>query len=191
MLLLVVNWDEFWFAGMVHIIFGLVVAFIFLLVLLAFLRPSLVISDNICSVLESGKPVYRFKVINKSIYHAFDANIELFLMQPIVNNSAHTNLKYKPIKLTPERLNQFNRHRRGYSRKDPHALFATLIKTSEDLSSLLSISDTYLELQITVKHGLTGLGGSYSKKFSKTNIHKDHKFKFGDNKDITNIHEMK
>lgn len=79
-----------------HTFIGFFVAFLFLIILLRFLRPLILISKSVCKGAD-GK--FNFKIINKPIYHAFDAKMELFLMQPIPHIGADCNVDITPISL--------------------------------------------------------------------------------------------
>jgi len=181
-LLYVIKWDEVIQSVVINIICGLIVSFIFLYTLLQFLRPSFEISKKICCTTdpETGKKSYKFKVVNKSIYHAFDTKFELFLMEPVINTVGSYNLKYRVLETNPCYLNHCPRVRNKPSIKDPSALFATILRTEEPIEDMLNKTNTYVELKITARHGLTGLAGAFTQQFGGSDvIAKDHKFQFG------------
>lgn len=67
-------------------------------------------------------------------------------------------------------------------KKDPFALYANLIHTDENLLSLLEAPESFLELKVTVRHGLTGLADTFVGTFAHQDCIKNGcKFQFGKN----------
>ncbi len=187
MILLEIKWDELFASAIVNIMSGLIVSFVFLFTLLKCFRPKFIISNLICQSIENrdGKemPKYSFKLVNKSIYHAFDAKVELFLMQPLQHIGASQNLLLKSLPIRTSNANHIKRYRKKYHQKDPFALFAILVHTNEDIGKMLKEKNSYIELKITVRHGLTGLADTFTQHFGDINVIKQNeKFNFG--KDI-------
>lgn len=168
----------------VSVLAGGIVSFSFLIVLLYFLRPKFDISPFIC--FENG--FYRFKVVNKSIYHAFDISVELFIMTPHPHTDGKSNLNMKTVKLGISKMTSINRYRKKSSEKDPYSLFAVTLMSTDDLMSELVKKDTFLEFRLTVRHGLTGLADRFVMKFPNEGIIKEkHKFCYGERLDTIPI----
>lgn len=165
-------------ASLIHILAGTIVAFGFLFLLLTFMRPRLLLSPNICFK-EGG---YWFKIVNRSIYHAFDVKIELFKMVPVPNVGGRSNVNIYPVKLRTSDWTSMNRFRKKYNDKDPFSLFAQTIFTDEDIATPLKKNGTYLVLQVTARHGLTGLADRFVQQFpNESVISAGHKFAYGIN----------
>ena len=165
-------------AALIHLLAGTFVAFMFLYLALLLLRPKLLISPYIC---KRGNK-YWFKIVNKSMYHAFDVKIELFRMVPINHSGGRSNVDIHAVKLHTSDWTSINRFRRKYSEEDPFSLFAQTIFTEEDLEVPLRENGSYLELQLTARHGLTGLADRFIMQFpNETIIKTGDKFCFGEN----------
>ncbi len=165
-------------AALIHLFAGTFVAFMFLYLALFLLRPKLLISPYIC---RRGNK-YWFKIVNKSLYHAFDVKIELFRMAPISHSGGRFNVDIHPVKLHTSDWTSINRFRRKYSEKDPFSLFAQTIFTEENIEIPLRENGTYLELQLTARHGLSGLADRFIMQFpNEAAIKAGDKFCFGQN----------
>lgn len=152
-----------------NVIVNLVSSLAFLFVILFAFRPKLRISKKIAKeTLDDGSIKYVFKIVNWSLYNAFDV---------------HVSIDERKLIPTPE--NRFDEELRAlYLKRD---FFATLpgikiwdkYKTSSyglqiysdlDLDDILKDNRTSILLQITLKHGLTGLAKCYEKTYVKKSI---------------------
>ncbi|MBV9961149.1 MAG: hypothetical protein JO072_02780 [Parafilimonas sp.] len=171
--------------------------FIFLLLWLG--KPKFNISCFICAMPETNPEFnkgkdnvikYTMKIVNKSIFHAFDTDFELRLMSPTFHTAAHSNLMIISLPARAAKMKHIPRYRKNYKDKDPFALFANLIHTTEDLRSFLNVPENYLELKVTVRHGLTGLADTFIQTFSNPDcIKPNHKFGFGKRLDVIPFNE--
>lgn len=75
------------------ILLNLIASLIFIYLLLKIGRPKFLISPHICAREKDGKTKYYFKIVNASIFHAFDTDIELRLMKPILHIGNHSNVE--------------------------------------------------------------------------------------------------
>jgi hypothetical protein len=171
-------------AFVINLLSGLIGSFIFIFLLLTFLRPKLSVSPYIClrmeGINESEREKYSFKILNRSIYHAFDVSIELFLMEPITHMGGNNNLKMKSLSIRTSNVTSIVRFRRKHYKKDPFALYAYVCHTNEPLTKYLSSENSYIEIRVTARHGLTGLSDLVIKSFGNNDvIMKSHKFAFG------------
>ena len=186
---LIIDWENQLVSFAVNILSGILVSLFFLFLLLKFYRPKIIISNLICStpeafVKEDGqsgiRKKYSFKILNTSIYNAFDATFELFSMESITHTSGKNNLRIKRLSLRTSNMTNIKRYRKNYLEKDPHALFAILLHTNEPLETYLSKEYNYLELRVTLRHGLTGLAETFTQHFPDTSvINNECKFEFG------------
>jgi hypothetical protein len=174
-------------------LFGsLLASFIFILLLLKYYRPKLFLSNLICQKLEETpggtRDKFSFKILNKSIYHGYDIHIELFLMTPINHLGANTNLMMKRLEIRTSSMTSIGRFRKNHHDKDPFALYAYLIHTNEPLNQFLTDPNSFVQLRVTGKHGLTGLSDVVIQSYGNADVIKyNSKFAFGDKLDTMAI----
>ncbi len=114
------------------------------------------------------------------MHHAFDTHIELRLMKPVLHVGNHSNVNVVSLPFKAANMKHIPRYRKKHEKKDPFALYANLIHTEEDILTLLSSPDSFLELKVTVRHGLTGLADTFVGTFSEQDCIKNGcKFDFG------------
>ncbi|HEV9036552.1 MAG TPA: hypothetical protein VGQ51_08030 [Puia sp.] len=163
-------------AVIIHILAGTLVAFLFLYLVLVFMRPKLMISKYICK----RGDMYLFKIVNTSRYHAFDVKIEMFKMVPVSHTGGRSNVSIHHIKMHTSEWTSINRVRRKFSDKDPFCLFAQVIFTEVDIETPLFENGTFLEMRLTARHGLTGFADRFVQQFVNESVLKvGHKFCFG------------
>lgn len=128
---------------------------------------------------------YVFKIINKSWFSAFDIQLELFKLEPyrvsakgINNRIKAVDLKLNEIKHIPPYSTTKKCNKRSFA---PHAV---LFRTDEILEEILKKEGETLQLQITLRHGLTGLSRVYQKDYITINHIKVGQFKFGNSLEI-------
>ena len=165
----------------ISVLCNLIASTIFIFLLLKLGRPKFSISKYICSrVIQDGTTRYNFKIVNNSIFHAFDAHIELRLMEPRLHVGNHSNLYITSLPFKCANTKHIPRYRKKHEEKDPFALYAILIHTDQDLFALLNSPNSFLELKVTVRHGLTGLADTFVGTFSLQDCIKNGcKFDFG------------
>jgi hypothetical protein len=183
------DWPRIIESLIVGIIGSLLVSVGFLWFILNKLRPKIIISPAICLSTESyideagnGKQrnKYTFKIVNQSKYEAYDIIIELFVMQPINHIGANSNLKSKRLAIRTSNMTSINRFRSKNNKQDPFSMFAILIHTNEQLEPLLAAENSFVQLKITARHGLSGLAQTFEERFpNETCIKTNHKFKHG------------
>lgn len=168
---------------LINFLCGLIGSFLFILFLLYFLRPKFEISPYICYLNKQ----YRLKIVNRSIYDAFDISCELVRLEPYHHENGKSSVKIYSINLLTQDMTHIVRYRKKTTDRHPYHLFARTIVAEDLLEESLNAPQSYLELKITVRHGLTGLARTFSQKFEKNCIKQDHKFKFGRN--LETIHK--
>ena len=166
-----------------HFLFGLTYAlsasFIFLFLILIFLRPYIKISKSIAShVDEFGKPCFRIKFYNCSIFSAHDAVVDLRALQEIpAEPKGKDILLIQNIQLTTSRFPSIPRWIPTMLVKN-YAFHCFQIKTYDDLNDILKERTHSLQMRIVLKHGLTGLSKNFVREFHANSIVKG-EFEFG------------
>jgi hypothetical protein len=149
---------EFSWPGLLFGIFvNILSSFLFIFALLYFLKPKIhivpLISRQKTPLNNSGETVHAFKIINKSLFGAYDVEIKAnyFVIQQ--GDREIVNKIFEKIKLITDKYSYINRHRPFVKKYgDNCAQFFTL----EDLS--LGIQNgKYVQIQVTARHSLTGL----------------------------------
>jgi hypothetical protein len=172
-----------------HFLFGITYAFttsvIFLFVVLVFFRPKIEISPFICKQVNNLDKetdyFYVFKIINKSYFSAFDVQLECFKTSLYRGTSGGINVRFKNIELkinSFKHIPPFQKNKEG--RTSPHCM---LFRTNEKLSDLLINQDVGLRIQVTLRHGLSGLATFYVKDFTPSSI-KEGEFAFGNKVEV-------
>lgn len=172
------------FSIFINIFSSVIASFVFLFIVLYTLRPKILISDLISKQTNSFDAdvefTYVFKIINKSYFSAFDIQLELFKLEQyrvtakgISNRIKLVPLKVSEIKHIPAYLSTKDCNKTSFA---PHAV---LFRTNEILDNILENEKQTLQLQITLRHGLTGLSRVYQKDYININDIKYGQFKFG------------
>lgn len=158
----------------IGIVSGVIASLLFLLALF-FLKPSIQISDKICTNNEYGKSYYFIKTINKTWWTVYDIKVELSLLQPSPTKGG---IIYKVDKIELRREPPFQIP--PYSKKDKDAFYAVLFSTESDLDELWTEKTHCLKVVISARHNFSGFSNIFTKEyFSKEHaIHKG-KFEFG------------
>ncbi|MBK0381464.1 hypothetical protein I5M32_00705 [Pedobacter sp. SD-b] len=173
----------------INILCSVCASFIFLFLVLYLLRPKILISDYISKQAntfdDSCSTTYVFKIINKSFFSAFDVQLELFKLEQYrvtakgINNRIKViPMKTNEIKHIPSYITTNTCNRTSFA---PHAV---MFRTNEILENILKDEKQTLQLQITLRHGLTGLSRVYHKDYITINHIKEGQFKFGNSIDI-------
>jgi hypothetical protein len=172
---------------LVELVGGIISSFVFLLVVLYFMRPNLRISDVIVKQVNTfdgeTEYTYMFKVINQSWFDAYEVEVELFEVNfyPAIAGGMHKRL----IDLTLKRnyVRQIPGRKR-LKRTDQLANHCVIFRTNTDLESILQDKRKCLQLQFTSKHGLTGLSRIHLKNYISLYSIKEGMFRFGNTFEI-------
>ncbi len=151
------------------------------------MRPSIKISMDIAKEKgEDGMDLYLFKFVNHSFFKAFDVYAELYQLQKIsIKDGANIGFNTRLIKidLPVDRITNFDAYpnflHRIFSKKHNEASFAYRIKCKSDLSEILQDEYKLIQLQITLRHGLTGLSDVFVQNYTDKNQIKRGSFVFG------------
>jgi hypothetical protein len=176
------------------ILLNVISSFIFIYLLLIYLKPKIKIVKFIAKSKspfrnpnefpnpDHHKICYAFKIINKSFFRAYDihAKVNTYkivqgknkIMDKVINGS---------IALKTDEVNFIDKNK--YFLSQNYGDHCIQFFTFEDLSAILE-KDTYIEFQITAKHGLTGLSSTFIHEFVNINDIKKGLFESGNNEII-------
>lgn len=154
----------------ISVLASLLASFIFLFLILFFLAPSIKISPFIVrrnGITSRNEPetVYVFKFINKSFFKCFDINLELFKLESLPQEEGKWDTRFKRMDMVESSL-KFVPGFWYFGEINKTANFAVLPKTFDDIESLIDDDHVYLQLQVTARHGLTGLSRVFKKDFA-------------------------
>ena len=162
---------------------SLVASLIFLFILLIFLRPRVKIAPIIClqkDIFENtSRDCYIFKIINLSYFSAYDISLELCnqVTYPVKDG---INYRYFPLKLKTNHLNFVAPYRPRWYKKE-YGKYAMLFITYENISEIIDNERNSIKIQVTLKHGLTGLTKVFSAEYVSTSDIAKGYFAFGNN----------
>lgn len=164
-----------------NVICGVIASLIFLFIVLLFLKPSIKISPFICKakVEFDNETIYHsFKIINKSWFSAFDIKLELYELKkyPMPPNGV-MNTRFTPIALILNKISNIPPHRPACIRKE--GLQAIRIRTRIDIEALLKDPNISVQLEVSLRHGLTGLTKVFRIDYSDISEVKYGKFTYG------------
>lgn len=175
-------WSSFWGQMSIELIGGIIGAFIFLFLVLIFLRPHINISNFICVYRPTGAqpPVYYFKIVNLSFFSAHDVDIELFEVKRIPMGGGKYNSKLEKLNLVLSHISHIPRRPLFWQKRNDnnHCL---VIRCHDNLNSILNIETQGIVLKISLKHGLTGLAKVIEQEYGNEEDIKDGKFRTGTN----------
>ena len=162
---------------------SLIASIIFIFLLLLYLRPNIKISPYVCQQKDtfdnSGRECYMFKVVNLSLFSAYDIAVELssLVSYPVKDGM---NFRFFPLTLKTDKLNFIASYRPKWYRKN-YADYAMIFRTYDDLKEILDNERNSIKIQVTLRHGLTGLSKvHYMDYVNCSDIKKGH-FLFGKN----------
>lgn len=166
------------------LVIGVLSSFIFIFLLLYLMRPRIKISPNICYLRmePDNEYYYVFKIVNKSLFYAFDINIKLVKKEPyMVNKGQKINRRIKEINTSSKHLNHLPRSRKKIGYGD----HAYLIRTKHDIRSDIENKDVSVKLSVGSKHGLSNLARVVTQDFLYVDVIKiDKEFRFGTSLDV-------
>ena len=166
---------------------NLLAAVVFLYFILYCLRPKIEISPYIIKVADYDNPeinAFHFKMVNKSKHSAFDVRLELNLLKKNTVKKGKMDTRRTPIDLKRSFISHVPRGKSDKKTQQfaPHAV---IFRCLQDIESTLN-DMTCLELQITIRHGLSGLSKVFSEEFTLGSIKKG-KFAYGNSLEIESL----
>lgn len=169
------------------IIASLIASILFLYYILTKLRPKILISPSIGYYKDftvPGEKRYYFKFINKSIHTAYDVRLRVceLIRQPAGNGKMHE--QRKDLKLRTDFLSNVPRYIKIKDKETfaPHAVILTCL---DDLQPILDDDNKSVELQVILRHGLTGLAKVFNYEYSSMSTVKNGIFDFGNHLTIS------
>ncbi|MCF2489371.1 hypothetical protein [Dyadobacter sp. CY347] len=166
------------------IVSGFLTSFIFLFALLFLFRPRIKIGPQIATHLKSyGEATpntwYCFKIVNGSLFRAFDLKVEVVQKIPMTGPEGKQNHRTILLRLHKDQYNYVAPFRFG--EKSEYALW---FMTTDDIAKILNENEHYsVEIRVIAKHELTGLGSVFVRNYSKHDI-KNGTFKSGNTFEI-------
>lgn len=164
---------------------SMIASFIFIFVLLLFLKPKFeivpLIAKNDSPFDNVDDVCYSFKIINKSFFGAYDieARINYYFIRQGENGIV--NKVFSKIDLKTNKINFIP----GWKPfKKDYGNNCVQFFTYEELSKAMNSSTTHIQFQITARHSLTGLNNIFSHEFVNKSAIMDGKFKEGNFKEV-------
>ncbi len=139
----------------------------FLFVVLIFFKPLIEISPFICKPipLEGEDQYYQIKIINKSWFNAYDVEVELHLLEKYSTPpKGMMNVKYEMLNMKYDHIFYLPAFRYKWMRKE--SSYAMRLKVISNLDELLPPPGNSIQIQISLKHGLTGLTKVFMQEYS-------------------------
>jgi hypothetical protein len=161
---------------------GLVSSFVFLFVVLVLFKPSIKIADIICKndnqFKDDPQLYYFFKIVNRSIFSAYDLRVELNVIERYPTPpSGMMNKRTIPLTLVLSYVSHLPAYRPGWWRKD--AEHCMRFRTIDNLDNIVDDPHKSVQLQITLRHGLTGLVKVFYQDYADVSLIKTGKFSYG------------
>ena len=160
---------------------SLIASIVFIFLLLILLRPNVKISPIICKHKDtfdnSERYCYLFKIVNLSWFSAYDISVELSSLVPYPVKEG-LNFRFFPLSLKIDKLNFIAPYRASWFKKN-YGEYAMLFRTFDDLSEILNDERKSIKIQVTLRHGLTGLSKVYYMDFVNCSDIKEGHFIFG------------
>ncbi|HTD94263.1 MAG TPA: hypothetical protein VK644_10640 [Chitinophagaceae bacterium] len=177
MSLLAWNWSIFWYDISIEI-FG---SLVFLFGILIVFRPWVSISPFLCknqSEFQNEGTMYFLKIVNKSLFTAYDIEVELAVLQRRPTPpSGMTNVRMVPLNLVYNSHSYLPGYRPRWIRKD--AAHCLRFRTKENLDSIILDDFKSVRVQVTLKHGLTGLVKVFTNEYSDIQEIREGRFSYG------------
>lgn len=158
---------------------SIIASFLFLFLVLFLFKPKIRLSPFICksNYNDGADNYYFFKMINISIFSAYDVSIELLEVDRYPVSNGQMNSRYRDLTLVSNKVSSIPGYLPSWLRKN--APYAITFRSTENLESLLNNEYKSVMIQITLRHGLTGLVKVCSKEYSNKSDIKNGKFNYG------------
>ena len=172
-------------AFLIHLLAGTLVAFVFLFMVLFFLRPSIRISPDIAKNIdhfENDKTCYSFKMINLSWFSAYEIEIEVneLIVIPVDGGQ---NIRYTKIPIKRSNITHLSPYRPQWINPN-YGRHALQIRVYEDIDSIIKTTLKSVQIEVTLRHGLTGLTKVFNRDYSVQGRIREGQFVFGNSFDV-------
>ncbi len=166
---------------------GFVTSFVFLFFLLFMLRPRIKVGSSIACHVDDLDPGRRsccaFKIVNRSFFSAYDLKVEVCQKLVSFGPNGAPNYRTIPLPLLRDQYPHVAPFRMVFS-NNANTDFALWFITYSDLQSIVNTTPhTKVEIRVTCRHALTGLGNVWTKEYTRTDI-KSGTFKSGNTFEI-------
>jgi hypothetical protein len=152
-------------------------SFFFVYLVLKVLCPKIEISPLIYKRTKNGETLYIFKVINKSIFNAYNVRFKLFKREPYIIDGSYVNHKLTEIELNRDEVFCVPR----FQNKKGAGDFAILVGTKTNISIDMGVNNLEYELSVSLAHGLSNITKVFVMRYkNKANI-SSKPFVFGNN----------
>jgi len=170
MILLNVFWE--------NVFQNLIASFIFLFLVLFLFKPKLIIGKKISKTRYiDGNEYYFFKMINISLFSAYDIEIELLEVDRYTGPNGQMNDRLRPLSVVLSKVSHIPGYRPSWLRSN--APYAIRFRSSEDLSTILNDDYKLVRVKISLRHGLTGLVKVVTKDYDDASQIFNGKFGYG------------
>jgi hypothetical protein len=168
------SYDNTWAFKLDATIQGILAALLFLVIVFVMMKPSIRIASMIAELPAKGaEPGHlRLKIVNNSLFRAYDLTINVYHKRRI-------HISGPDVK--SELLGHYEGNKSTVSYLES-ALFSVFESTKTNaaqirfkimmgdeadlaVKNVLEADDSYLEVHLTIRHGLSGLQGNYVKRF--------------------------
>lgn len=163
----------------INVLCSIIASFIFLFIVLFFFKPKIRLSPFICkSQYNDGIDYfYFFKMVNVSLFSAYDVSIELLEVDRYPISNGQMNNRFRQLTLVSNRVSSIPGYLPSWIRKN--APYALTFRSTEDLEKLLGNDYKSIMIQVTLRHGLTGLVKVHAKEYSNKSDIRIGKFNYG------------
>lgn len=170
-----------------NVICNLIASFVFIFALLYFLKPKFEIVPFIAknnSPFDDVEDIcYSFKIINKSLFGAYDIQAKANYYTISQGENGIVNKIFSKINLKTDKINFVPCFKSKIFSKN-YGENCIQFFTYDDLSSKLDTNCTYIQFQVTAKHSLTGLNNIFTYEFVNKGMIIEGRFKEGNYKEV-------
>lgn len=160
------------------ILCSVIASFFFLFAVLLLFKPKVRISPFVCKgTFTDGKEYYFIKIINVSLFSAYDVCFELLEVDMYPSANGKINDRLQPLSLVLNKVSHIPGYRPSWIRKK--APYAIRIRTAENLESILTNDYKLVKVKVSLRHGLTGLVKVHSKEYTECSEISTGKFGYG------------
>ena len=163
---------------LIGILSSVIGSLIFLFIILLFLRPRIKVSPNIACYFENGIKIYRFKIMNTSMYTGYDVSLNLRRLREIPSEPMGKDIFPKELSLATSSFTNIYPWRPAFMCRN-YAHHCIQVKTLDDIENILNSDSFSLQLQVTLRHGLTGLSKSFISNYATKRRIINGQFEFG------------
>jgi hypothetical protein len=160
---------------------------IFIHLLLIIYRPRIKLSPFICSQIDNfdkiGNRCYLFKMRNTSSFKAFDVTVQLYEVISLPADDGKRLDRYKLLTLKTNNFTYISRKKWAFLHpkySDNELIF----RSYEDLKTVINDDFKKIVIEVTLKHGLSGITNVIAKEFVNSHCIKDGKFRVGKKLDV-------